>query len=208
MYPALTVDAWQENWLLYDKVDFNGVERIIYVHPEVTQLDIREDVYTSWVDWAAIHDNLKFRPALRTTGMDPIGGGKYTGDVYFLINGWKLYVDFSKVQITGVLFSDDYPSAYFTPDGIQQFPVTVAALVNTVAVESSVPVPTPQQNAAAVVEALPDTFPISTTDKEDVAHRVWNQSSETIYDPGSFGEFFKMWFASKLLTVAKFLALK
>jgi len=124
--------AWSPDWLLYDKVSFDGETRIIYVHPEVTSLDIRADVYTSWIDWIALYDNSKFLPAIRTTGLDPIGGGVYTGDVYFLINGWKLSVNLLNVKVTGVLYSDDYPTAYYTQDLAPQYPVTVAALVNTV----------------------------------------------------------------------------
>jgi hypothetical protein len=84
------------------------------------------------VDWIAIRDHLKFMPAIRTTGLDPIGGGVYTGDVYFLINGWKLSIDLQKVKVTGVLFSDDYDTAYYTPSLAAQYPATVSALVNTV----------------------------------------------------------------------------
>lgn len=129
--------AWSPDWALYDKVDFDGVNKIIYVHPEVTTLDIRGDVYTSWVDWVALRDNLKFLPAIRTTGLDSIGGGVYTGDVYFLINGWKLSVDLQKVKVTGVLYSDDYDTAYYTPSLVPQYPATVSALVNTVSVSGS-----------------------------------------------------------------------
>lgn len=124
--------AWSPEWLLYDKVTFDGITRIIYVHPEVTTLDIRADIYTSWVDWISLYDNSKFLPAIRTTGLDPIGGGVYTGDVYFLINGWKLSINLLNVKVTGVLYSDDYSTAYYTPTLDAQYPVTVAALVNTV----------------------------------------------------------------------------
>jgi hypothetical protein len=124
--------AWSPDWSLYDKVDFDGINKVIYVHPEVTSLDIRADVYTSWIDWIALRDNLKFLPAIRTTGLDPIGAGVYTGDVYFLINGWKLSVNLQNVKVTGVLYSDDFDTAYYTPDMTPQYPATVAALVNTV----------------------------------------------------------------------------
>jgi len=126
--------AWSPDWLLYDKVTFDGITRIIYVHPEVTSLDIRADVYTSWIDWISLYDNSKFLPAIRTTGLDPIGGGVYTGDVYFLINGWKLSINLQQVRVTGVLYSDDYPTAYYTQDLVPQYPATVAALVNTVSI--------------------------------------------------------------------------
>lgn len=125
--------AWSADWLLYDKVSFDGANKVIYVHGEVTSFDIRTDLYTSWVDWSVLYDNLKYLPAIRSTGLDPIGGGQYTGDIYFLINGWKLVIDLQKVKVTGVLYSDDYDTAYYTTALVPQYPVTVAALVNTVA---------------------------------------------------------------------------
>lgn len=124
--------AWAEDWELRDKVSFDGETRIIYVHPEVTALDIRADVYTSWIDWVALRDNSKFLPAMRYTGLDPIGSGVFTGDTYFLINGWKLSVDLLKVRVTGVLFSDNYDTAYYTPELVPQYPATVSAIVNTI----------------------------------------------------------------------------
>ena len=126
--------AWQPIWLLYDKVSFDGINKIIYVHPEVTALDIRADVYSSWIDWHALYQNSEFLLALRYTGLDPIGGGVFTGDTYFLINGWKLSIDLQKVKVTGVLFSDDYDTAYYTPTMVPQYPATVSSLVTTVSV--------------------------------------------------------------------------
>ena len=123
---------WSDIWLLSDKVSFDGASKIIYVHPEVTTLDIRADVYTSWVDWVVLNDNSKYLPAIRYTGYDPIGGGQFTGDSYFLTNGWKLSVDLAKVRVTGVLFSDNYDTAYYTSELAAQYPATVSALVNTV----------------------------------------------------------------------------
>jgi hypothetical protein len=144
--------AWAPDWLLNSKVDFDGINKIIYVHPEITSLDIRSEVYSAWIDWVVLRDHAKYLPAIRYTGYDPIGGGAFTGDSYFLINGWKLSVDLAKVRVTGVLFSDNYDTAYYTPGLVAQYPATVAALVNTVTVSvpSSVVTPTAIENAEAV----------------------------------------------------------
>ena len=137
--------AWSQDWILNDKVSFDGSARIIYVHSEVTSLDIRIDVYSAWVSWIALRDNTKFLPATRYTGYDQIGPGIYTGDTYFLINGWKLAVDLRKVKVTGVLFSDDYDTAYYTPDLVPQYPATVSSLVTTVSTAGSVAGSTPSE---------------------------------------------------------------
>lgn len=124
--------AWSADWILNDAVSFDGINKIIYVHPQESTFDIRSDLYTSWVDWVALYDHTKFLPAIRVTGLDPIGAGVYTGDTYFLINGWKLSIDLQKTKVTGILFSDDYDTAYYTPDLIAQYPATVSSLVTTV----------------------------------------------------------------------------
>jgi hypothetical protein len=124
--------SWGADWVLNDKVSFDGINKIIYVHEDVTEFNIRTDLYTSWVDWVALYDHTKFLPAIRVTGLDPIGGGVYTGDVYFLINGWKLAINLQTVKVNGVLFSDDYDTAYYTLGLVAQYPATVSSLVTTV----------------------------------------------------------------------------
>lgn len=176
--------AWSEDWALGSKVDFDGINKIIYVHPEVTALDIRSEVYSAWIDWVVLRDNIKFLPAMRYTGFDPIGGGAYTGDSYFLINGWKLSIDLAKVRVTGVLFSDDYDTPYYTPSMVAQYPATVAALVNTISVPAAI---TPAELWAYNNRALTVAPPTA----QEVADATWAHS-----------------FANKLLTVAKFLGLK
>lgn len=183
---ALIWGAWSPDWASGSKVDFDGINKVIYVHPEVTSLDIRSEVYSAWVDWVVLRDNAKFLPSIRYTGFDPIGGGKYTGDSYFLINGWKLSVDLAKVRVTGVLFSDDYDTAYYTPELLAQYPATVAALVNTVSVAGG------SGASAAELWAYSNrnlsTPPPTAT---EIAQATWAHS-----------------FANKLLTVAKFIGLK
>jgi hypothetical protein len=145
-----------EFWAPYDPINgyyggqkctFDGLNKIIYVNPDVTELSIRDDVYSNWKEWVQVRDNSKFTPAIRTTGGDPVGSGQFTGDVYFLINGWKLYVDLTKVSITGVLYSDNYNTAYYSLSGVPQFPVKVSSLVSVVATESigGITVPTAQE---------------------------------------------------------------
>lgn len=124
--------SWSQEWALENKVSFDGASKVIYVHPEVTEFNIRTDLYSAWVDWISIYDNIKFEPAIRTTGYDSIGSGIYTGDVYFLINGWRLAVNTQRVKISGVLYSDDYPTAYYTDSLVAQYPITVSSLVTTV----------------------------------------------------------------------------
>lgn len=105
-----------EQWDLNHKVDFDGLNRRIYVAPEVTDLAVKVDLYGSWKEWVRLYDNAKFLPAFRTIGGDPVGGGQYAGDLYFLMNGWQIVVD-HPVKLTGVLYHDDPISPFIIQQG-------------------------------------------------------------------------------------------
>lgn len=148
--------SYGEEWLANEKVNFNGVTKEITVNEGVTALDIRQDVYSAWIRWTERYDNERYLFAMRFTGLDPIPGG-FTGDSYFLINNWKLFYDPRVVAITGVLFSDDYPTPYyFVEDGSAVFPATISSLVNTVTNTQNVvtgdlsSIPSSSDNATAV----------------------------------------------------------
>jgi hypothetical protein len=117
-------------WALEEKVSFNGVTKRITVNEGVTALDIREDVYSAWIRWIEREDNARFRIAMRQTGFDVIPGG-YTGASYFLTNGWKLEYDANIVAVTGVLYSDDYATPFWSSTDQPVYPATVSSLVNT-----------------------------------------------------------------------------
>jgi hypothetical protein len=113
------------------KVTFDGDTKIISVLPTAATLDLRTDLYSAWVDWVVLGDNLKYLPAMRVTGLDPMGGGKFTGDIYFLMNGWKLTIDFTLTRVNGVLLSDDFDTPYYTSALVPQYAANVSNLVNT-----------------------------------------------------------------------------
>lgn len=177
-------DAWSTQWESGAKVDFDGANKYIIVHPEVTSLDIRTEVYKAWVDWlsSASNDAQCWLPAMKYSGMDSIPGGE-TGGVFFLYNGWKLLIDFNKVAVSGVLYSEDYPTAYWSNTLQPLYPATVSSLVNSV----------------TQVQVL--TVPANPT---DIAREILGTPVNTTMQSGSLGEFI----TKKLLTVAKFLGLK
>ena len=98
-------------WALYHKITFDGVNKRIYINPEVTSLDVEIDIYSSWKEWSQEYDNLKFLQALKTTGGDPLPGGRRVGQYFFLTNGWKLVPPSDKlisdIELVGNLFADD-----------------------------------------------------------------------------------------------------
>lgn len=109
-------NAWQEDWLLYHKVVFDGINKQIIVAPSTTTLSVKIDLYSDWKEWSLLRDNAKFLPAMRTIGGDPVGGGLYAGDMYFLMNGWQLVVDHF-VAISGILYHDDGISPFIIQPG-------------------------------------------------------------------------------------------
>jgi hypothetical protein len=144
-----------EFWAPYDpangyygeqKCIFDGVNKLIYVNPNVSSISVKEDIYSNWKEWVQVRDNSKFPPAIRVTGGDPIGGGAFTGDVYFMINGWRLYIDHS-LNIDGVIYSDNYPSPFVQQENTQIVTNKVSSLVSVVATETvgGITVPTVQQ---------------------------------------------------------------
>jgi len=102
---------WEEN----HKVSFHGKENLIYVHPDVTTLDVKVDLYSDIKELynhgntnRTGHDWSKYPIPIRTVAGDPTVSGGFLGDAYFMTNGCRLVIDLSKTKLTGILFSDDY----------------------------------------------------------------------------------------------------
>ncbi len=164
---ALIWGAWGEEWALNEKVSFNGTTRKITVNEGVTSLDIRSDVYSAWVRW--FEREPWSRPAMRFSGADAIPGGE-TGVTFFMINGWKLVYEPTIVAVTGVLYSDDYATAFWSDSGAPIYPATVSSLVNSAVTTQNVvtgdisTVPTVEQIVAQVLASLmSNTIPVNMT---------------------------------------------
>lgn len=118
-------------------ITIDGPNKVIYVNSGVSSLSIRSDVYSGWKRWVVLNGNIKYLQAMRSIGGDPIGGGLFAGDLYFLMNGWKLAVDFTQTKVTGVLYSDDYPTPYYTLSLTPQYAASVSALVSGISTTGS-----------------------------------------------------------------------
>jgi len=176
---VLTENMWQEDWLLYHKVIFDGINRLIIINPNEPSISVKEDIYSAWKEWARLRDNTKFLPAIRTTGGDPVGGGQSTGDVYFLINNWRVFVS-NAAEVGGVLYSDNFPSPFITDPGANIVRSTVSNLAQSLGFTGTID-----------------------ADNEQIAGAVWDYLMSDANTPGSVGERL-----GKLLTVAKYLGLK
>jgi hypothetical protein len=67
-----------------------------------------EQIWTDWVDWAALTDNSKWPPAILQIGGDGLGSGLFIPVYMFLLNGWRVRPMEANhaLIITGNLFVD------------------------------------------------------------------------------------------------------
>lgn len=76
----------------------------------VTSFDVKVDLYSDakehWLDGG---NPMKFLFPIRSIGGDPVGGGVFAGDLYFLRDGWRVrpYEASHTLNITGNLFLDE-----------------------------------------------------------------------------------------------------
>jgi hypothetical protein len=77
-------------WKLYHKVTFDGINKIIYVNPGETNIDVQVDLYSSWKEWLQLEDYMKFIKAFDTVGGEPTINNEFLDATYFFINGWRL----------------------------------------------------------------------------------------------------------------------
>ena len=108
--------SYAEDWALAHKVTFDGSARIIRVNAGESALSVKEDIYSAWKEWSRVRDHLKFAQAMRVIGGDPVGGGLYAGDIYFLMNGWRVLIE-HVVSVVGTLYHDDGISPYWVTSG-------------------------------------------------------------------------------------------
>lgn len=96
---------WGELWELDELITIDGPLKQITIHSSISSITTIE-LYSAWVRWAGLYDQLKFAPAFRTSGGEPIPGGQYTGVFLFLINGWQIIIDHN-TSIEGILYQED-----------------------------------------------------------------------------------------------------
>jgi hypothetical protein len=99
-------------------IEFNGQTRLITLAPGATTVTA-QGIYSAWKAWAAEGDNLKYQPAFRVIGGDPLGGGLYAGAYFFLQNqqGWRVRPPEQNIVITltGNLYAEAASIDLFVP---------------------------------------------------------------------------------------------
>lgn len=114
MFTSTYFGNW-DYWELYHKVTFDGANKLITINPGETAISVKQDLYSAWKEWVGTRDYAKYLPAIRTTGGDQTPTG-YSGDMYFLMNGWQIVVP-HEIQIDGILYHDDPIPPYIVEAG-------------------------------------------------------------------------------------------
>lgn len=147
----------EDYWGLAAKFHIDFDLKHIIIHSGVTTLDIKIDIYSMLKQYMALRNNMAYEFPIRTIGGDDIGGGQAAGDMYFLINGYRVVYDPTKVKVNGILFSDDFDTPWLnTGTLLPVYPATVSSLALSVAPDlsgldlSEIGVPTASDNANAV----------------------------------------------------------
>lgn len=118
------------------KVTFDGPNKLILVDTGITELDVKEDLYTAWKDWVAVADNAKFAQAISAIGGDPISGVVSLGSTFFLENGWRIrpYSGNHTLTVSGNLYTREGVSPFVSALGTYNVMVNMARsnLIDTV----------------------------------------------------------------------------
>ena len=187
---------------LAHKVYFDGQNKLIVVNDGVTELDVKVDIYSSWKEWLLLETRKynRWDAAIRAIGGDPTVSGQFAGDIYFMINGWRLKRDPS-VGLIGALFSDDFDTPSIDLFGNPISLSVVSSLVTSVKTNLQelvdAGIPTASQTANAVWDELLSTHTLVGTTGESqglvipstssIASAVWEEDLSTHVTSGTAG---------------------
>lgn len=93
-----------------EKFTVDTTNKLFVAKAGVTDFDVKIDLYSDAKEhWLGDATAMGFDFPIRVIGGDPVGGGKFAGDLYFLRDGWKIRPDEADhtLLITGNLFLDD-----------------------------------------------------------------------------------------------------
>lgn len=139
---------------------FDKYAKTIYVSALASIIDLPE-MYSRWVDWIVVDENIKIKPAMKYSGFDLIPTG-FTGATFFMTNGWKCVYNPTTTAITGVLYSKDYATGYWNYKNEPIYPVTVSAVVNTVTIGGAICAPEEPKEEAKTYYASSYIYSVST----------------------------------------------
>jgi len=154
------------------KVVFDGLNKLIIINTGITQISVKNDLYSAWKEWVIQDGNSKWLQAFSAIGGEPTTGGKYLGTTYFLINGWKIrtWEGNHRLMVDGNIYSDD---------GSEIFVPTLGAYNTQINITTS-----------NIVDAISTNGGASYT-PEQLAQVIWAMATNTINIDGSIGKLIK-----------------
>ncbi len=134
------------------KVTFHGNERLISINPQVSEINVRVDLYSEWKKWFVAGHNAAYLPAFRYAGGDLIIDNTYSLETYILLNGWKISLAHDCV-FDGILSTDNNTTPFVSNS------ISIAVVSNRTNTASNQPsnggtYPTSSQIATAVRNEL------------------------------------------------------
>jgi hypothetical protein len=185
-------------------ITFDGINKLVIIPSTAVSISVKIDIYSNWKEWMLLDDHTKYLPAIRSIGGDPIGGGLFAGDIYFMMNGWRVQIGGSCI-IDGVLYSDDYNTPFVQTQGLALVINRVSSIVQTVATgNSSGSVITAGDVWSYNNRSLTNYGAYNGPSTADTASAVWNTPKSTLTDSSTVGGYI----SKLLLSIPKFIGLK
>lgn len=169
--------AWDPNLYPGQKAVFDANDKIIYISEGVTEINVKQDLYSAWKEWKinspqAPHPTA-FLNAFTAIGGDPISGSQNVGDTFFLENGWRIQP-----------FSSGKPYVLTIEGNIY----TREAGQNPFKFAEGVSVSLTRSNIVDVVVVNPVAATISPADVATIADAVWNEALDDHTNAGTTGK--------------------
>lgn len=130
---TVNISFW-DDYLDPLKVTFDGQNRQIIVNPQYNSVSVKIDIYSAAKRWLQRRQNSGFLPPLRSIGGDPIVGGIYAGDIYFLLYDWQIVLN-HPVTVIGSIYHDNVTLSPFiinSGGGVQSTVSNLTYAYNTV----------------------------------------------------------------------------
>jgi hypothetical protein len=196
-----SVAFWYGNWEFWErypnqKVVFDGPNKIIYVNDEVTELDVKVDIYSAWKEWVLNSPEYPYASvwpeAISAIGGEPLTDVLNVGSTFFLENGWRIQPYSSKTPYVLTVVGN----IYTREAGGNPFLFAEGASVNL--------------TRSNLIEQVVAKAALSASDLAAIAQYVWekNTSGSVANSYGRLVNDIDIERVNKGLTKGEFLALK
>lgn len=203
-----------EYWQYFDgavddhRVMFDGPTRTIWILEGISEILVKEHLYSDWKEWMALYDNSKYLQAFQTEGGRPISATERLGDSYLLINDWVIRqrnAD-TPVNVDGNLYAydlDDNPKDPYDVDpfGGRSINSTVSNIVNTISTGGGGDIDydlvagavwnalrADYNTANTMGERMNDPVPTDAPTLTEIVNGVWDEPTADHTTVGSTGE--------------------